>query len=173
MAGQEEPQPAMQGGLALVLVFTQFTVLKLFVLNNASSNVVLWSNNECCYIWQHPHTESWVDVQEGSGEGKLVHNRSKEEFEKLLASAASEEEMSDSDTVWVNHCTMAISINTGVCYIYIALLGNLDIRSITRMSSLFVCEAILSAMCVFPSQWAILVVTYCDLLHFPKHLIPR
>ncbi len=49
------------------------------------------------------HVESWVDVQEG--EGKLVHNRSKEELEKLLASAVSEEEpeMSDSETMYV--CT--------------------------------------------------------------------
>ena len=38
-----------------------------------------------------------MDVQQQ--EGTLVHSRSKEELEKLLASAASEEEMSDSDTM--------------------------------------------------------------------------
>lgn len=39
--------------------------------------------------------ESWVNVQDQ--EEILVHDRSKEELEKLLASAASEEERSDSD----------------------------------------------------------------------------
>ncbi len=35
------------------------------------------------------------------GEGKLVYNRSKEELVEMLASAVSEPEMSDSETMYV------------------------------------------------------------------------
>lgn len=41
-------------------------------------------------------TESWVEVQEQGG-GSLAHTSSKAELKQLLASAASEEELSDSD----------------------------------------------------------------------------
>lgn len=40
--------------------------------------------------------ESWVDVQKQEG-GTLTHTSSKEELQQLLASAASEEELSDTD----------------------------------------------------------------------------
>ncbi len=55
--------------------------------------------------------DSWVDVQ--GGEGKLVHNRSKEELEKLIASAVSEEEpeMSDSDTMYI----VCVCVCIGIC----------------------------------------------------------
>ncbi|XP_064383065.1 uncharacterized protein LOC135331751 [Halichondria panicea] len=45
-----------------------------------------------------PMQESWVDVP--GGEGKLVYNRSKEELVEMLASAVSEPEMSDSETMY-------------------------------------------------------------------------
>ena len=41
--------------------------------------------------------ESWVEVGEGQVEGALVHNQSQEKMEQLLADAASEEELSDTD----------------------------------------------------------------------------
>lgn len=40
--------------------------------------------------------ESWVEVQKQEG-GTLTHTSSKKELKELLASAASEEELSDSD----------------------------------------------------------------------------
>ncbi len=46
----------------------------------------------------HAHTESWVQVSEQQqGEVSLGHSQSREEMEQLLASAASEEELSDTD----------------------------------------------------------------------------
>ena len=38
-----------------------------------------------------------MEVSEGQVEGTLVHNESQEKMEQLLADAASEEELSDTD----------------------------------------------------------------------------
>lgn len=44
--------------------------------------------------------ESWVEVEQREGGiGSLTHTSSKEELKQLLASAASEEELSDTDVV--------------------------------------------------------------------------